>query len=281
VQGRAGLSRLLPRRRGRVSSGDDSRATWVATRLRADCSSASFRARASEAASPAVFSAFAITVAMSSVESASRTSVFSGSGSRPGERTAIAPQRRPSTSDRACDRRTHARFPHKNGGFWQACTRRAGQAVRSARPRRAPQCPCRAASASRSPTDRRSHPTSGGSRLMGLKDCVAALGGTLEVVNPPVRRDSTRHRDPARHRFRSAQNGIPVAGLRRGSPYAQARRCVTLTGDHLQAACSSSANEPSSRRRRKAVRSKACTRRGEIFRSAAVCSAVRSSPAMP
>jgi hypothetical protein len=178
---------------------------------------------------PSSLSAFATAVAMTSVESASRTSVFSGSGSRPGERTAIAPQRRPSTSDRACDRRTHARFPHKNGGFWQACIRRAGQAVRSARPRRASQGPCRAASASRSPTDRRSHPTSGGSRLMGLKDCVAALGGTLEVVSPPVRRDSTRHRDPARHRFRSAQNRNPC---RRPTPRLPLRASSALCHPH-------------------------------------------------
>lgn len=49
---------------------------------------------------------------------------------------------------------------------------------------------------------------------MGLKDRVEALGGTLEVVSPPGRRDSTRRRDPARHGgFDRLRIGIPVAGL--------------------------------------------------------------------
>ena len=73
-----------------TSSGDTPRATNVATRRSAACSSAS-RARAAR------LSVFAIAVATNSVKEASRVSVSGGSGCSRVEPAKIAPHRLPST----------------------------------------------------------------------------------------------------------------------------------------------------------------------------------------
>ena len=90
---------------------------------------------------------------------------------------------------------------------------------------------------------------------------------------PAGKRNPARRRDPAsRGSLSCIEFEATVARVEPGRP---------LERSSLQAACSSSASELSSRSRCSAVRSSARTRFGEMSRSVAVCSIVRSSPVMP
>jgi hypothetical protein len=114
-----------------------SRATSVATRRRADCSSASPRARSSEAASSARLSVFAIAVARSSVNAASRSSVSGGQCLASVDVTFMTPQRRPCTVTGAP---TAERYPSSSAraaqgpGASAKSSMRAGRPVRSTAP---------------------------------------------------------------------------------------------------------------------------------------------------